>query len=415
MPVNHLHPVLVEQSLQSDTQATKYCSHCSSPLNADAVFILDDHDPNLVCSTCRARTLPARSQDPADIYVDRTSPIVRRDGLPNIDPNPDRHPTTLFEDDIQLSSSLSSAIDPSISIPVYPICQPATISLPSVASRRPQRLSIPPTFNAIGRPSPVSAQSYYTQESLPDPSVDITRLRVRSQTYHCLYPGATFTGTQKSGRNSYDVTVTIVDVDLSSSFLCGYLCIRGLTEDWPELTTYFDAEIVGNRHGFLTQKWGASEQDDMVHWQRFPAFRHVRNELKRPRLTMPDRDRGAIFMRWKERFLIPDHKVHDINGASFAGFYYVCVEFNPQSSASTLRPTVVHEDGETTMSTSPPPGRRRRDSSVRRAGRGSSIGPRCPPSAATMSGFYYHQKSEPYQQLSLSHVAETFSSTFEFR
>ena len=43
-----------------------------------------------------------------------------------------------------------------------------------------------------------------------DPLLDITRLRVRSQGHHCLYPGATFQGTQKSGRNSYDVNVTIV-------------------------------------------------------------------------------------------------------------------------------------------------------------------------------------------------------------
>jgi glucose-induced degradation protein 4 len=108
-------------------------------------------------------------------------------------------------------------------------------------------------------------------------------------------------------------------VDFSSSTLCGYLRIRDLTDEWPELTTYFDAEIIGSRYGFLTQNWEANEQEDMVHWQRFPAFRHVRHELKRPHLTMPDRDRGAVFMRWKERFLVPDHCVQDINGASFAG------------------------------------------------------------------------------------------------
>ena len=57
----------------------------------------------------------------------------------------------------------------------------------------------------------------------------------------------------------------------------------------------------------------------MVHWGRFPAFRYVRNELKKPHLTMKDADRGAVFMRWKERFLVPDHRVQDISGASFAG------------------------------------------------------------------------------------------------
>jgi hypothetical protein len=108
-------------------------------------------------------------------------------------------------------------------------------------------------------------------------------------------------------------------VDFASSFLCGYLRIRGLTDDWPELTTYFDAEIIGSRYGFMTQNWGANEQEDIVHWSRFPAFRHVKNELKKPHLTMGDRDRGAVFMRWKERFLVPDHRVQDINGASFAG------------------------------------------------------------------------------------------------
>ncbi len=56
----------------------------------------------------------------------------------------------------------------------------------------------------------------------------------------------------------------------------------------------------------------------MVHWARFPAFRHVKNKLRPPHLTM-DGYPGAVFMRWKERFLVPDHRVQDINGASFAG------------------------------------------------------------------------------------------------
>jgi len=29
-------------------------------------------------------------------------------------------------------------------------------------------------------------------------------------------------------------------------------------------------------------------------------------------------------MRWKEYFLVPDHKVKAISGASFEGFYYIC-------------------------------------------------------------------------------------------
>ena len=60
----------------------------------------------------------------------------------------------------------------------------------------------------------------------------------------------------------------------------------------------------------------------MTHWGRFPAFRHVKNKLKAPYLTV-DGYSGAVFMRWKERFLVPDHRVQDINGASFAGDSFI--------------------------------------------------------------------------------------------
>lgn len=220
------------------------------------------------------------------------------------------------------------------------------------------------------------------------------------------------------------------DVDFSSSFLCGYLCIRGLTDDWPELTTYFDAEIIGSRHGFLTRGWGADEEGDMVHWARFPAFRHVKNKLKAPHLTM-DGYPGAVFMRWKERFLVPDHRVQDINGASFAGsslfalssaylfsirhpnpwtgFYYVCVDFNSHTQTPTTptrQPSVIREDPDVLPASSPLGPKRESLSSMRGFGpsvhednasshRPPVLGTRSGSGVATMSGFYFHQNSEP--------------------
>ncbi|KAF8921130.1 vacuolar import and degradation protein-domain-containing protein [Mucidula mucida] len=278
-----------------------------------------------------------------------------------------------FNSDVACSScTLAPCIcrvgkDKLLAIPCLP-----TITIPPAAPPATQPRDHTNTLSLARPHSHTTAAPFLS----PSPLTDITRLRVRSQPHYCLYAGAEFRGTQKSGRNSYDVTVTIVDVDFASSFLCGYLCIRGLTEDYPELTTYFDAEIIGSRYGFLTQNWGANEADDM-----------------RPHYTIPDRDRGAVFMRWKERFLVPDHRVQDINGASFAGFYYVCVDFNPQPPSPVV------------TSVSPTKSRTRRDSSVRRQ---ATLAP-------TMSGFYYHQNSEPYQQLSLSHVPERCTSTFEFR
>jgi len=322
-----------------------------------------------------------------------------------------------------------------------PICHPLPVpqSEPATISIKPLQLVIntntSPTSSHShtlrGQQQPSSKPNRHNSSALSslDPLVDITRLRLRPQRHHCLYQGSQFQGTQKSGRNSYEVHVTIVDVDFNASFLCGYLRIKGLTDDWPELTTYFDAEIIGSRYGFLTQKWGANEHEDQIHWSRFPAYHHVVKELKKPHLTIPDRDRGAIFMRWKERFLVPDHRVQDISGASFAGFYYVCVDFNPPARppASAVRPgahavSMAEDRGPLDSSASlhspsklDNSQRSRRDSTMRSGGRSVSLTPRSNIPIATMSGFYFHQNSEPYQQLSLHHVQERTSSSFESR
>ena len=90
----------------------------------------------------------------------------------------------------------------------FDLIQPPTPPPPAFCS---QPLSLP------SLPSLPAAPRQFVQ-SLPqprrfspaDPLTDITRLRIPSRGHHCLYPGAEFQGTQKSGRNSYDVNVTIV-------------------------------------------------------------------------------------------------------------------------------------------------------------------------------------------------------------
>ena len=55
-------------------------------------------------------------------------------------------------------------------------------------------------------------------------------------------------------------------VDLENSYLCGYLKIKGLTEEYPVLTTFFDGEIISKKYPFLTRKWDADEDVDRRHW-----------------------------------------------------------------------------------------------------------------------------------------------------
>lgn len=182
-----------------------------------------------------------------------------------------------------------------------------------------------------------------------------------------LRPGSCFIGSQQSGRSTYEVNVELKYVDMNESFLCGYLRIQGLTEDHPMLTTYFEGEMVGPKYSFFTRRaeWSTTDQNDMSHWGRFQAFRNIADKAQDKEYVHENFDQqNFIFMRWKERFLVPDWKVQNLQGASYAGFYYIC--FNQLT-------------GE-------------------------------------IIGFYFHKKSDKYQQLLLSHMSDSGSwPTYEFR
>ncbi|KAL3178850.1 hypothetical protein MRX96_009518 [Rhipicephalus microplus] len=165
-----------------------------------------------------------------------------------------------------------------------------------------------------------------------------------------LYNGSRFQGQQKSKGNSYDVEVV--------------LQIKGLTEEYPTLTTFFDGEIISEKYPFLTRKWDADEEVDKKHWSKFGAFEGYTKTFNCDNFNYTElKATENVFMRWKEHFLVPDHTIKDINGASFAGFYYIC--FQKKSS--------------------------------------------------TIEGYYYHRSSEWYQSLTLRHVPEHSIQIYEFR
>ncbi|KAJ2621922.1 GID complex subunit 4, VID24, partial [Coemansia sp. RSA 1694] len=145
---------------------------------------------------------------------------------------------------------------------------------------------------------------------------------------HHLYSGSKFSGTQSNGTRSYAVSVTLKYVDMAVPELCGHFTIRGLTTELPKLTTFFDAQIVGSSsYSFVTSQWDASVDTDRTHWSFFPAFRQHRSRFDcsdfKYRLSPSDK---YVFMRWKERFVVPNYKLSRINGASYDGFYYVCYD-----------------------------------------------------------------------------------------
>lgn len=162
-----------------------------------------------------------------------------------------------------------------------------------------------------------------------------------------LRPGSRFNGTQQSDRQIYNVDVTIHTLSVPQSTVTGYLCIQGLTDEHQILTTFFTGEIIGGpnqKYTFQTKhpSWGATDKTDLQHWARFPAWRPLAKDARRDiNFAYPPPGSGAnsdvssgsghgwwqrenIFMRWKEWFLVPDHRVTSIQGASFEGFYYIC-------------------------------------------------------------------------------------------
>jgi glucose-induced degradation protein 4 len=85
--------------------------------------------------------------------------------------------------------------------------------------------------------------------------------------------------------------------------------------------------MIGTKYGFITQHqgWGATEKVDVNHWTKFVPFRPYARQVRKGNVGITDfANKDNIFMRWKERFVVPDHRLKDLNGASFAGFYYIC-------------------------------------------------------------------------------------------
>ncbi|KAG0250138.1 hypothetical protein BG011_008635 [Mortierella polycephala] len=199
----------------------------------------------------------------------------------------------------------------------------------------------------------------------PDRHDPFAPVRVLPSRGSHLYAGSRFQGKQKSGSHSYDVMVDFKHINLEESSLCGYLHIKGLTEEYPELTTFFDAEIIGDAHSFVTEKWEADENIDKAHWSKFKSFGPMQDSFTDEKFNYSSKGKDVLYMRWKEHFLVPDHRVEGITGASFAGFYYIC--YNK--------------------------------------------------STGEIEGYYYHRSSERFQRLMLSHIQDRSSSygSYEFR
>lgn len=176
---------IVQDTIQSQQQ-TKVCTVCHIAL-LDPLIPLGDPQAG-VCPLCREKQIPAILQP----QQQRTLPSARR----------------------QQESISAESTHPPYHASIY-----------TKRHHSPQTRYAPPrithTHSSDTNPSHrVQQQLKQIPSTSLNPLIDITFLRHRPVMHQCLYAGAVFQGTQKSGRNSYDVHVTIVVRYISNGSLC---------------------------------------------------------------------------------------------------------------------------------------------------------------------------------------------------
>lgn len=211
------------EDLDLSREQIKVCIVCKAPVSsADVDYpahqLLIEPDISLLCAGCRdPRSASTRQQ-----YSISAGGRGSFGGAEFVRPIQVLQAPTDGPSPIQFPTSQTHPSTPSLDVPELPRSVSTSSDSGSYLSRISDKIHHAPkvkiqTDNLYPVSRTVSSDSFQSQKETrhetiysPNPLVDITRLRVRSPTHHCLYPGATFTGTQKSGRSSYDVNVTIV-------------------------------------------------------------------------------------------------------------------------------------------------------------------------------------------------------------
>jgi len=157
-------------------------------------------------------TAEALSIAPATVEVVPTSSTTIHVSLPTVS-NDNDGDVEMVQD-----AQRSVGLDTNINTTPEPKPQPAS---PQPASPL-QSTSLPPTLqrpvSSIAKVR-VARQMTLTNTDAPQ--------GIPTHTSSYLRHGSRFTGTQESDRSVYDVSVEIKHVDMSESFVCGYLRIEG--------------------------------------------------------------------------------------------------------------------------------------------------------------------------------------------
>lgn len=100
-----------------------------------------------------------------------------------------------------------------------------------------------------------------------------------------LSVGQAFSGTQNVSNQQKDeawrVNVQIQGCDLDHGYLCGTMEALNVPMADTPVVTFWEGEIVDTKnYTFFTGKWGASAEDDIKHWTKFPSFSRLLSQVE---------------------------------------------------------------------------------------------------------------------------------------
>lgn len=173
-----------------------------------------------------------------------------------------------------------------------------------------------------------------------------------------LRPGLRFGGSQSSKYTCYTVEVKIDTVNLPlyktshslDPHVTGTFTIRNLTPVLDKVVTLFEGYVINyNQFPLCSLHWPAEEtldphmaqrENDCSHWKRFGHFGSDNWSLAEKNFGQYNHgstefmNQRFIYLKWKERFLLDNedqenlmlNDIYHLEGASFEGFYYVCLD-----------------------------------------------------------------------------------------
>lgn len=220
MPSERKYPPAIDQqrlAIDLHPQA-KICSNCHSLVDPTSSVFLPEADA-IICNGCRVSARSSSTSPDGHAMCLDVDPTFDHGISPHEDRNPLQNTRHISDDHIFVEDTDVISPTSQTSLSVSENAYHVSLITPPTYTRKHSPLTL--NCNTSSALHPVSLTALTTQPTSTakrpepssaslDPLIDITRLRVRSRGHHCLYPGASFQGTQKSGRNSYDVNVTIV-------------------------------------------------------------------------------------------------------------------------------------------------------------------------------------------------------------